>query len=162
FEKVPDYSFIYYFGGGSITHQTPKVSIDHIGKKVILSNEVTNALMWYDTEMDSLFMKSYDSQLTANQKEKEYKREHETPEQFEAEYARYREEINFMAPFWDKDRRCFYRFSYEEDKGKAKVYLTAYDEGLNFIGETLVPHLTKRPAKHLAIDGKIWIYENME
>lgn len=66
-----------------------------------------------------------------------------------------------MPPFWDNESRYFYRFSYTENEGKATVYLTAYDEELNQIGETLVPELTKRPAKHFAKDGKIWIYENL-
>ncbi|HSI74267.1 MAG TPA: hypothetical protein VK957_00160 [Lunatimonas sp.] len=30
------------------------------------------------------------------------------------------------------------------------------------LGETLVPQLTKKPGKHFAKNGKIWIHENME
>lgn len=78
FEKVSNYSFIYSTSRGNIIGNAPKVNIERFGKKVILSNEITNALMWYDTTMDSLHMKSFDSQLTANQKLKEYKIEHET------------------------------------------------------------------------------------
>jgi hypothetical protein len=162
FEKTPDYSFMYYLGKGSIINEPIQVGIEKFGTKIILSNEVTNSLMWYDSERDTLFMKSYDSQLTADHKEKKYKREHETPEQFEAEYARYREEINFMAPFWDKESQCFYRFSFEEKGDKTTVYLTAYDEELNLLGETVVPELTKKPAKHFAKDGEIWIFENLD
>lgn len=162
FEKAPDYSFMYYLGKGSIINEPIQVGIEKFGNKIILSNEVTNALMWYDSERDTLFMKSYDSRLTADHKEKKYKREHETPKQFEAEYARYREEINFIAPFWDKESQRFYRFSYEEKGGNTTVYLTAYDEELNLLGETVVPELTKKPAKHFAKDGKIWIYENLD
>jgi len=149
FDKVPGYSFMYYLGKSTI-NRSPKVGIEKFGKKVILSNEITSSLMWYDTEMDSLFMKSYASQLTAHQKEKEYKKVHETPEEFRIEYARYKQEISFMSPFWDSDRQCFYRFSYEENESKTKVFLTAFDEELNQIGETLVPQLTKKPERHFA------------
>lgn len=117
--------------------------------------------MYYDTEIDSLLMKSYTSQLTANQKNKDYIIEHETEEQFKLEYARYKEEINFMSPFWDQVNQCFYRFSYEETEGTTSVYLTVFDEELNQIGETILPQLNKKPAKHFAKDGKIWIYENI-
>lgn len=160
FDKVPDYSFMYHVGKSTI-HQTPKVGIEKFGRKVMLWNEITNALMWYDTEMDSLFMKSYASQLTANQKEKAYKKVHETPEEFKVEYARYKQEISFMSPFWDSDRQCFYRFSYEENESKTMVYLTAFDKDLNMLGEILVPQLTKKPGRHFARDGKVWIYENI-
>lgn len=160
FEKAPDYSFIYYYGK-LISGITPKVYIEKFSNMVVLSNEFTSTLMYYDTEMDSLLMKSYTSQLTADQKEKDYIKEHETEEQFEEEYARYKEEINFMPPFWDKENKCFYRFSYEEYEGKTDVYLTSFDEDLNKVGETVVPQLNKKPAKHFAKDGKIWIYENI-
>src|SRR5690606_14666199 len=93
FEKTPDYSFKYYIGKGSIINESVKVGMEMFGTKVILSNEITSELMWYDTERDTLFMKSYNGQLTAAHKEKRYKKEHETSEQFEAEYARYRQEI---------------------------------------------------------------------
>ena len=74
-----------------------------------------------------------------------------------------------MAPFWDQVGECFYRFSYQElpeviggDGGiRSKVYLTVLDKDLNQLGETLLPQLTKRPGKHFAKDGEIWIYENM-
>ncbi len=164
FERLSDYSFEYTISGKATVFmsQSPKVGIKKFGKKVILSNEITSALMGYDTEMDSLFMKSYTSQLTANQKEKKYKKVHETPEEYGLEYAKYKQEINFMPPFWDRDGQMFLRFSYIENESRTDVYLTAYDEGLNQIGETLVPQLTKKPAKHFAKNGKIWIYENLE
>ena len=55
--------------------------------------------MWYDTELDSLFIKSYNSQLTANKKEEAYKKEHETFEELEAEERKSRQEIIFCPRF---------------------------------------------------------------
>ncbi len=163
FEKIPDYSFKYTYTGKATVQmiEGPNVGIERFGNKVVLSNEITSTLMWYNTEMDSLFIKPYNSRLTANQKEKKYKKNHKTPEEFEIEYRKYRGEINFFSPFWDKKNQVFYRFSYEEYEKKTKVYLTAYDRELNQIGESLVPQLFKKPAKHFAKDGKIWIYENI-
>ncbi|WP_186756862.1 DUF4221 family protein [Echinicola salinicaeni] len=162
FERASDYRFRYYLGKGSIINEAPRMGIEKFGTKVILSNETTCDLMWYDTEMDSLFIKSYSSQLTANKKEKIYKLEHATPEEFEIERAKYREEINFMHPFYDSENKIYYRFSYQLKKGKTEVYLTAYDNDLNMIGETFVPQLNKKPAKHFVKDSKIWIYENID
>lgn len=75
-----------------------------------------------------------------------------------------------MPPIWDRKNQVFYRFSYQEfafeskikENVKSKVYLTVLDKDLNQLGETLVPQLIKKPAKHFAKDGKIWIYENVE
>ena len=169
FEEVSNYEIIYRSGGIRI-FESPQVNLEKFGTKVILSNLITNTLVWYDSEMDSLFIKSYNSQLTANKKEKEYIKEHETFEELEAEKRRLKQEINFLPPFWDQKKKYFYRFSYQDlpevsgaDEGiRSKVYLTALDKDLNKLGETLVPQLTKKPGKHFAKDGKIWIYENIE
>lgn len=167
FENLSNFQIFYTPGNSRIAHQL-NVNLEKFGTKVILSNEITNTLMWYNTELDSLFIKSYNSHLTANQKEKEYIKEYETLEEFEVAKRKLRQEINFLPPFWDQERECFYRFSYQELENsgsegiRSKVYLTALDKDLNTLGETLVPQLTKKPGRHFAKDGKIWIYENME
>jgi hypothetical protein len=176
FDKLYDYSFFLSENKVSITIG-PEVGIDKFGTKVILSNQITSALMWYDTDLDSLFIKSYNSQLTADKKVNSYKLEHDTEESLESEYTKYQQEINFLPPFWDEKNQVFYRFSYqelstqssEEEHIKSKIYLTVLDKNLNQLGETLVPLLTKESAnpfsrqfpKHFAKDGKIWIYENI-
>ena len=167
FEKVSNYNITFSSGGIRI-FEPPPVSLEKFGTKVILSNLIMNTLTWYDTDMDSLFTKSYTSQLTANQKENEFVKEHETLEEFEFAKRKLRQEINFLHPFWEEQGECFYRFSYQEIENtggegiRSKVYLTALDKDLNILGETLVPQLTKRPGRHFAKDGKIWIYENIE
>jgi len=176
FEKLPDYRFTLWMGKSSVGFG-PGMGIEKFGSKVILSNQTTSSLMWCDTELDSLNMKSYSSQLTASEKVNSYKLEHETEESIEAEYTRFHQEINFLAPFWDEKNQVFYRFSYQElpseskDEGhiKSKIYLTVLDKGLNLIGEAFIPQLKKTPEtpfskpfpKHFAKDGKIWIYENI-
>lgn len=166
FEKLSNYN-IFFNSGGIRIFESPPVNLDKVGTKVILSNLITNTLMWYDTEMDSLFIKSYNSQLTANQKENEFENEYETPEEFEIAKRKLKQEINFMPPFWEEQGECFYRFSYQEIENtggeiiRSKVYLTALDKDLNMLGETLIPQLTKKPGKHFAKDGEIWIYENI-
>lgn len=168
FENMPNFDIVFN-SNGMIINYKEGVDIKIFDTKVILSNEIANTLMWYDFELDSLFIKYYDSQLTANGKEKVYIKEHETIEELEAEQRRLKQEINFMDPFWDEKSQLFYRFSYEElptnPAGggiKAKVYLTVLDSELNQIGEARIPQLTKRPGKHFVKDGKIWIYENMD
>ena len=168
FDRVSSHDMILIVGGATIVN-APEVYIDRFANKVVMSNEVTSTLMWYDIPGDTLLLKPYQSQLTANEKVLEYKNKHETEEGFQKESRRLKQEINFLPPFWDAKFRCFYRFSYEElpassagGEIKAKVYLTVLDPDLNQIGEARVPQLTKRPAKHFAKDGKIWIYENMD
>lgn len=176
FEDLYNYKFTLQVGMSSVSIG-PTVRVERFGTKVILSNQITSALMVYDTELDSLFMKTYSSQLIANEKVKTYKTVHEIEEALEAEYTKFLQEINFLPPFWDEKNQIFYRFSYQEmpsepeidEHIKSRIYLTALDKELNLKGEILVPQLTKIPAnaffrqfpKHFAKDGKIWIYENI-
>lgn len=168
FERMPNYTFKLTLNA-TIIIRSPEIEIEKFDTKMILSNQITSSLMWYETGLDSLFFKSFQSELTANNKVKDYQLEHETEESHEAEYGRFHQEINFIAPFWDEKNQIFYRFSYQNlptestnrERVKSEVYLTAFDKDLNMLGETLVPQLTKKPAKHFAKDGKIWIYENL-
>ena len=118
--------------------------------------------MWYDTELDSMFLKSYTSKLVPSHKEKEYKKEFASKEEYDAEFSKFSKEINFMPPFWDLENQLFYRFSYQVIAGKANVYLTALDKDLNQRGETELPQLIQRPFRYFFKDGKIWFYENMD
>jgi hypothetical protein len=160
FELVSDYGSILNF---------PEVDFVSVNSKVIVYNQNNSSLWWYDVELDSVFYKKYSSNITANSKNKEYILKHNSEESFNLELNRYLEEINFMCPIWDENNEIFYRFSYELISSKenavkfkkAKVYLTAYDKYLNQIGETIIPDLIKKPEKHFAKDGKIWIYENI-
>lgn len=162
FEKIPEYSFSYKIDERGKMSPPLNMSIEKFDNKIIMSNEITSSLTWFDTTIDSMYFKSYSHQLTPNQKEKAYKINNETPEEYETEIARFREEINFMSPFWDEENQTFFRFSYSENNDKTVVYLTAYDNKLNIIGETVVPQLIHKPSKHFVKDNKIWIYKNME
>ncbi len=176
FEKLDKYKFTLRIGNGSVSID-PDVRVEKFGTKVILSNQITSAFMVFDTSIDSLYFKSYNSQITANGKASIYKTEHETEESLGMEYAKFLQDINFLPPFWDEKNQVFYRFSYQElesqnkngEDVKIKVYLTVFDNNLNWLGETLVTQMTKIPAnaffrkfpKHFAKDGNIWIFENI-
>lgn len=131
----------------------------------------------YEMAKDSLYVKNYNSQLTANQKTLTYQLEHETEESLDAELARFYQEIHFLPPFWDGKNQVFYRFSYldlpsgsEIRSGvRSRIFLSVLDKDLNLIGEAHVPGLDKKTTtsfsgqfpKHFAKDGKIWMYENI-
>jgi len=167
FDKLADYRFIFQ----SMMIMMPSMDIVETDGRLILSNAVTSELCWYDMSKDSLFHKSFESKLTANEKKGKYRKEFDSYEEFEKEQKLMHQEINFMAPFFDEVNQRFYRFSYEEldkevdrdsgEKAKAKVYLTILDKDFNMLGESPVPTLSSSPAKHFAKDGKIWIFENI-
>lgn len=162
-------------GGPAKSSISPGSYLVTEGNRVILSTGVSNELYVLDKGGDSLQHFSYDSQIMPIEKAGKYRNEVNSEEEMYAIYKTINEEITFSAPFWDPEKELFYRFSYvgeyhpNSDKpvfdvtpDKSRVYLTVYDKNLEQIRESLVPELTKVPARHFAKDGKIWIFENME
>lgn len=150
----------------------PSVFIGRHQENYIISNEVSNTIMVYDTALDSLIQINYQPGLTADKKTGKYKQDLESEAAFKKETLDMRREINFMAPVWDEEQQRFYRFSHKivnigneaetiEDAESA-VYLTVFDSEFNVMAESLVDNLTMPPGYHFVKDGKIWLYVNME
>jgi len=176
-DKLNEYIFTLKAANASVIFR-PHTKIEKFETKIILSNQISNELIVFDTAVDSLFLKSYKSQLTSSIKAYNYQTLHETEESLENEYSKFLQDINFLPPFWDEKNQVFYRFSYEEIKDqnennqekKVNVYLTVFDRDFNWLGEAEVPQFNKisrddffaKFPKHFAKDGNIWIYKNIE
>ncbi len=155
----------------------PTRNFNMVKRKVLLYNQINSDFLVFDTTVDSLFLKTYSSDLTISRKSNNYKTEHETEKSLDDEYTKFLQDINFLPPFWDDRNQVFYRFSYLETKGqdeknkqkKVKVYLSVFDTHLNLLGEVHVDHLNEIPNNaffrrfpvHFAKDGNIWIYKNI-
>lgn len=153
FHDLSKYAFTMSMGNSSIGFG-PNVTLDSFGDKVVISNPVTSSIAIYDTIKDSLYVKNFNSQLTANQKINTYQLEHETEEALEEVYSRYHQEINYLPPFWDDLNQVFYRFSYQElpshpeNTGpvRSKIFLYVLDPDFKLIGEKEVIGLNKLPS----------------
>lgn len=77
--------------------------------------------------------------------------------------------LNYMEPHWDESREMYLRFGRKtflaekrEDPPTFEVFLFAYDEDFNVLGETKIEGLTQVPANCFWKDGKLWSYVNIE
>jgi hypothetical protein len=174
FDKMADFT-ITYDDGQMYDLMGPGSYMKVIGDRVFVSNQISNEIYWYDSKLDSLFYKSYQSQLTKNEKSGKHPTSVSDPKQFNAIYKSIYGDPSFLPPVFDPLTERYYRFSYEsvfepetteeemypKTKG-AKVYLSVYDIDLNLLGESEMPILNKIPNFHFVKDGKIWIFENIE
>ncbi|WP_158859011.1 DUF4221 family protein [Lunatibacter salilacus] len=150
----------------------PSANISEHNGSYLITNEVNNTILLYDSELDSLKEINYQPMLTEDRKTGKYTQVTETEEEFKQETQNVLKEISFMAPIWDEKNHRFYRFSHKavnigsnsikEEEYKSSVYLTVFDADFNVIAESLVENLTKPPGFHFVKDGKIWMYENVE
>lgn len=174
FDKMADFT-ITYDDGQMYDLMGPGSYMKVIDDRVFVSNQISNEIYWYDSKLDSLFYKSYQSQLTKNEKSGKHPTSVSDPKQFNAIYRSIYGDPSFLPPVFDPLTERYYRFSYEsvfepetteeemypKTKGD-KVYLSVYDIDLNLLGESEMPILNKIPNFHFVKDGKIWIFENIE
>jgi hypothetical protein len=174
FEKLADFT-VTYDDGQMYDILGPISFLKVIGDRIFISNDISNEIYWYEPDLDSLFYKSYDSQLTKNEKSGKHPSLVSDPKQFNGIYRSIYGDPSFMPPVFDPLTARYFRFSYEnifepesaeesmypKVKG-AKVVLSVYDFDLNLLGESELPQWNKIPKFHFVKDGKIWVFENID
>ncbi len=141
--------------------------------KIILTNNGFNEAYVYDMILDSLYLISWDSNLTGN------KNEAKLPKKVEMEEAdeyrkQFDESIKFMPISWDPISQQYIRMSSKSRFGEeldqygntkeldSEVFLTVLDKNLKIIKETKLESYTKQPPRHFFLDNTIWLYENID
>lgn len=78
------------------------------------------------------------------------------------------EHLNYMEPRWDETREMFLRLGRKtflgekrEDPSTFEVFLFAYDQDFNVLGETKIEGLKQVPDSYFWKDGKLWSYVNV-
>lgn len=140
-----------------------------IEKSYFLSGGTVNSIYRFEAGQDSLQLFEFDFSLVPNEKEIPITNKVSSQEEFEAEMEKARGQIGFDKLLFDEGTQRFYRFGKiykpREDKEaplKAQVFLFAFDENLNLIGETEISELDKVPSSAFFKDGKLWSYVNVE
>ncbi|WP_158859006.1 DUF4221 family protein [Lunatibacter salilacus] len=178
--SVPQYKNLRKFDlqfsdGKSFMIYGPQSYLVEEGSKILLGSNFSNEIYQYLPESDSLLVKSYQSQLTENEKTEPSGNEFDTQEAFREAVRQVQEQISFSPPVWDDLYRVYYRFSHKEvfedasteafqfpTATEAEVYLTIFDENLSMLAETEISSISMPPQKHFVKDGKIWMFVNME
>ncbi len=144
-----------------------------VNEKIIMSNSAYNEAYVYDMSLDSLYLISWDSNLTGNKNEAKLPKKVQLEEA--EEYRKmFSESINFMPPQWDQVSERFIRLSCKtnfseelNEYGEAKplsseVFLTVLDKDLNILKETKLEEYDKEPPAYFFMDNKIWLFENID
>jgi len=89
--------------------------------------------------------------------------------EFNADRKKVYEHLNYMEPRWDEAREMYMRLGKKTFLGKEKgdpstyeVFLFAYDQDFNVLGETKIEGLKQVPGSYFWKDGKLWSYVNVE
>jgi Lhr-like helicase len=96
-------------------------------------------------------------------------------EQMQKEFQSYLEQVKFYPPVWDDLNKQYLRLSttrifHELDDDQVlipknkeiKVYLSVFDREFNLLNELEIPELSYTHGKYFAINGKLWIFINLD
>lgn len=137
--------------------------------QVIIYSPGTSSLYRYDILKDSLAFKTYEHKLVPNQKTPPASRELKSKREFDEAVNDTRNQISFGDFLWDEERDLYFRFGSirkplldPEAPIKNEVFLFAYDQDLNLVGEVQMEELNSQPSWPFFKDGKLWSYVNVE
>lgn len=173
--KIKEFSVDLLFDGQWVGNFGADVRPEAFMDKIIITNNSYNEAYIYDMRIDSLIMRNFNSVLFGNKKSYLPPKEvdFESSQRWDVD-RKLKEDINFGSIHWDAANQRYLRLSYKEKFGEemienrgyqvigAEVFLSVFDQEFNLIAESLVPELSKRPAKHFVKDGQIWIFENID
>jgi hypothetical protein len=142
---------------------------EHSGNFYITSS-VTSDIYTIDPETDSLTLHSYDLKYAPKYKSDPPSHSEFTDrEAWRSEVEKMRSQITYGDLIWDDSRNYFFRIGsilvpslVEDAPSKSKIFLLAFDNELNLIGETEIEEMDSAPEFPFFKDGKLWSFVNVE
>ena len=140
------------------------IYLELVDNRLIVSTAYANEGYVLDLETDSVTVKTFHSELTADKKPIPTRNSVETIDEMQVLRTEAKKSVTFGRLDFDKTHRRFWRFSRDLDReiGDSLVFrnvLTVFDENLNQLAETIV--LADPFSKKFFKNGKLWSYINV-
>lgn len=169
--SIPEMDWIFdlkvIFKGGFVYQEY--LHLKELNNQILMLSPSTSSFYSYDLESDSLSYHSFVHQLSPVINEVQLRGQVESMEEYEEELGRFLEGINFGPLIWDEKRGVYFRFARKPtlidgsfEVSSSQIYLYAYDQEFNLVGENLLPTITSSFDYPFFKDGKLWSYVNVE
>jgi len=168
--KLPEMDWIYdikvSMGERVILQET--MYLVEINNQILALSGSASAFYSYDPSTDSLSYHTFEHKISPTKIDVVLKAQVNSDKEYQDEFYRFFMAFRFEPPIWDASRELYFRFgrkpTLRDEKYqliKSEVYLYAYDQEFNLIGEALLP-ITNRPSDPFFKDGKLWSYVNVD
>lgn len=162
-ELTKNFRTTYSFENGSSTYGD-FLGLQKIKNQLFITSSSTSDIYIYDFSSDSLSLRTFDHKLVPSKKTGEFPSKAESQERVQEIGEEISKQVSFNKFFWDESRDMYFRFG-SKSNGKTEtgepkkqdVYLFAYDQDLNLIGETTLD-LRYPPSRAFFYDGKLYSY----
>lgn len=167
-EMTKNFRVVFRQGNGS-TSSGESQRIKLVNGQIIIDSGATSDIYLLDQQTDSLRLVTFPHQLVPKSKTGEFPNEVDSNERRREITREINKQISFSQFFWDESHQIYFRMAqmnYELNEAKrqytADIYLFAYDEKFNLIGETKVDGLDFMPTRGFARENKLyfrWVIE---
>ncbi|MBD3628595.1 DUF4221 family protein [Cyclobacterium sp.] len=152
--------------GGGLKIELP--FLQHFNDRVLISCTVGNGIYVYESRSDSLFYRRFPLKLVPPKKTGEVKNQVLSQQEFERELEKLSTQISYWNFIRDEKSGRYFRFASrvlspetESTAAKLEIFLMAYSEDLELIGETKIKGLSTLPKGGFFKDGKLWSHVNV-
>ncbi|WP_163378349.1 DUF4221 family protein [Cyclobacterium sp. SYSU L10401] len=152
--------------GGGLKIELP--FLQHFDDRVLISCTVGNGIYIYKPKLDSLFYREFPLTLLPLEKTEAVKNRVHSQEEFEEEIKKLATQISYWNFIWDEKSGRYFRFASrvlshktETTADELEIFLMAFSENLELIGETKIKGLTALPKGGFFKDGKLWSHVNV-
>ncbi|MCE7055939.1 DUF4221 domain-containing protein [Algoriphagus sp. AGSA1] len=167
-EKAGNFSLFWNTENGKAL-ETEDYSLNLIDDILIITCTVGSGIYRYDTKTENLEYFDFPHKIAPSEKTGEVLNEVSTEKDFWTEYRKVAGQISYREIMWDSSTAKHYRLASktilgetEEEPADYEVYLFAYDQNFNLLGETLLKGLNALLESCFFKDGKLWSYVNVE
>ncbi|EAZ81733.1 DUF4221 domain-containing protein [Algoriphagus machipongonensis] len=140
-----------------------------VNNQILALSPSSSSFYRYDLKTDSLNYHSFIHQLSPITNETKLKTIVESDQEYHEEMRNFFMGMYFGPLKWDESNKLYFRFGRKANSiddtwqiSSSQVFMYAYDENFNLIGEAELPEEIKFPRDFFFKDGKLWSYINIE
>ncbi|WP_057936862.1 DUF4221 family protein [Algoriphagus resistens] len=145
------------------------ITLQQLNELALISCSVGNETYSYAPSLDSLFYRKFPHEFVPSEKTGEVKNRVGNRVEFEEELKKLTHKISYWSFLWDDKSERYFRFAsraidFDPDGWATgfEIFLIAYSEDLELIGETRVNGLSRIPFGAFFRDGKLYSNVNVE
>ncbi|WP_144606055.1 DUF4221 family protein [Algoriphagus algorifonticola] len=144
------------------------ISIQKVKDQLVIYSGSTSDLYLYDFTTDSLILKTFNHQLIPSKKTGSFPSKVDSQERVREVGDEINQQATFSGLYWDPSRKLYFRFGSKSngkletgEPKKKDVYLFAYDEKLQLLGEQKVD-LPYPFGRAFFFEGKLYSYRPVD
>lgn len=148
--------------GNGMTRSGDFQRLQLVHDQIVIYSGATSDSYTYDWNTDSLSLHTFPHQIVAKAKTGDFATIVDSHERRMEVGKEMRKQITFEKFYWDQSRKMYFRLGSITNENDSIIYLFAYDEKFNLIGETELADMNRIPYRSFFRNGNLYNYTIVE